>query len=227
MKKTIPFKKDINFKTNLSEITSISLEHTLQISSDNLVSGEFIISGSYKMVESSVNVENFSFNLPFEVIIDEKYIIDNIVVDIDDFYYEIINNNILSINIVVLIDKLEEKPLIIESDYIDENEEIEEEVESVIEEKPLDTVETQTSNKKQATEDIVEDREVVSLFDKFDDGSEAYTTYKVYVVKEGDTVDLIIQNYGVCQEELEKYNNLTQMNIGDKIIIPFVKDEGN
>lgn len=92
MKKIIPFKKEIIFKTNLSEITSISLEHTLQVDKNNRVTGEFIVSGEYKMVDTSVNVESFSFNIPFEVNIDEKYIIDNVIVDIYDFCYEIITN---------------------------------------------------------------------------------------------------------------------------------------
>jgi hypothetical protein len=97
LKKIIPFKKEIIFKTNLSEITSISLEHTLQVDKNNRVTGEFIVSGEYKMVDTSVNVEPFSFNIPFEVNVDEKYIIDNVIVDIYDFYYEIINNNVLAL----------------------------------------------------------------------------------------------------------------------------------
>ncbi len=244
MKKTIPFKKDIVFKTNLSEITSISLEHTLQVESSNLINGEFIVSGQYKMAESSVNVENFSFNIPFEVNIDDKYIIDNIIVDIDDFYYEIINNNMLSINIVVLIDNLKEKPLFeketkVEQENVNDSvpaeeiisepiKDIEHQDDVEFENKTL--IELEERKELEKTEKVtdfnnVEERITVSLFDKFDDSAEAYITYKVYVVKEGDTIDLIIKNYGINHEELEKYNNLTEINVGDKIIIPFVKNE--
>lgn len=219
MKKTIPFKKDIAFKTNLSEITSISLEHTLQVGKDNLISGDFIVAGEYKMVESSVNVEPFSFNIPFEVSIDDRYEVSNIIVDIDDFSYEIINNNILTINIEILIENLHEKPMkkkqeekkIITEEVREEQPEIiEKEVDRVKEPEKVDEIE----------------RETVSLFDKFD-SSETYTTYRVYVVKEGDTLDLIIKNYSITHEELEKYNNLSDISIGDKIIIPFVKNEDN
>ena len=41
--------------------------------------------------------------------LDEKYITENIIIDINDFYYEIINNSILEVNIEILLDNLIEK----------------------------------------------------------------------------------------------------------------------
>ena len=73
MKKIIPFKKDIIFKTNISEITSISLENTLSKENDNGITGEFIVSGEYKMSDESIHTENFSYELPFDIHMDEKY----------------------------------------------------------------------------------------------------------------------------------------------------------
>ena len=105
MKNIIPFKKDVIFKTNLSEITSISLENTLSLENDTL-KGEFIISGDYKVSDRSTTVEPFDIRLPFEISIDDKYDTKSATIDIDDFYYEIVNNNVLSVSIDVLIDKL-------------------------------------------------------------------------------------------------------------------------
>lgn len=238
MRKIVPFKKEIIFKTNLSEITSIALEHTLQASEGNIISGEFIISGDYKMVETSVNVESFSFNIPFEVSIDDKYNIDNIVVDIYDFYYEIINNNVLSINIEVIIDGLEEKPITVEEtiEAIDINEEIIEETDKEVELVEEKLEENNFNEEKLKTDDREgednmdnnrHDDVTSSLFDKFDSSTETYTTYKVYVVREGDTLDLLIKNYGVTKEELSVYNNVEILNVGDKLIIPAKKDEKN
>ncbi|MFA5603965.1 MAG: LysM peptidoglycan-binding domain-containing protein [Bacilli bacterium] len=244
MNKIIPFKKEIIFKTNLSEITSISLEHTLQVDKDNMVTGEFIISGDYKMVDTSVNVESFSFNVPFEVSIDERYIIDNVVVDIYDFYYEIINNNILSINIEVLIDQLEEKPLIEESKEESIPEEpkiVEPKIEQIydLEEKAEEVKNSYIEELREAekgTNDREEEIEMVgnrneemtnSLFDNFDSSSETYTTYKIYIVREGDTLELLIQNYGISKEELGLYNNINEISVGDKLIIPSVSNEKN
>ena len=109
MKKIVPFKKDIEFDSNIAEISSISLEHTLKLKEENLVSGEFIISGTYKMTEASLSVDSFEYKLPFDISIDKKYDTKNIDVDINDFYYEVINNKILSISIEVVLDSLEEK----------------------------------------------------------------------------------------------------------------------
>ena len=135
MQKIIPFKKDIVFKTNLSEITSISLEHSIT-NDDYLVHGTFTVSGRYKITDTSTTVDDFNFELPFEIKIDDHYDVSKIVIDIDDFYYEIINNNTLSVNIDVLIDKLEEKELEehimkIETLDIDTKEDIVDDIENV------------------------------------------------------------------------------------------------
>ena len=109
MKKIVPFKKDISFDNNIAEISSISLEHTLKLQEENIVSGEFIISGTYKMTEASLNVDPFEYKLPFDISVDKKYDTKNIDVDINDFYYEVTNNEILSVSIEVVLDGLEEK----------------------------------------------------------------------------------------------------------------------
>ncbi len=223
------------FKTNLSEITSISLEHSLQIDSNNIVTGEFMVSGEYKMVDTSVNVEAFSFNIPFEVSIDEKYAIDNVIIDIYDFYYEIINNNVLSLNIEVIIDRLQEKS-ILESIEPEEIKEVKEEIKKIEEVKLEQPAESPKNNQEdnESKEEQSNDREEIkteeitsSLFDDFDNRHETYTTYKVYIVKEGDTLDVVIQNYGTSKEELELYNNVNELNIGDRLIIPLKTDETN
>lgn len=111
MKQIIPFKKELLFKTKVSEITSISLEHTLSLKNDDLISGEFHITGDYKMTEGSINREAFAFHLPFDIALDSRYDMDSIVIDIDNFYYEIVNNEFLQVNIDVYVEgeKLEEE----------------------------------------------------------------------------------------------------------------------
>lgn len=241
MKKIIPFKKDIIFKTNLAEVTSISLEHSLHTESNTLITGEFIVSGEYKMTDTSVNTESFNYNLPFDINLDDHYILDDIKVDIDDFYYEIINENILSVNIDVLIDKLVEKPLIPKEEpkiEIEEESEIKVgELERCIEKE--DTMEFENEiidieAEREQTENLfkeidsevkleIEEEQteaVKSLFDNFKDDTETYATYKICIVREGDTLELIMQKYGTNKEELQKYNDLSEIKIGDKLIIP-------
>ena len=206
MKKLIPFQKELIFKNYVHEITSISLEHNLKLKEKNQISGEFIISGTYKMTEASINVDPFKYNIPFDISIDKKYDATNIEVDINDFYYELINNETLSVNIEIIIDGLEEKeePTVPKEKTITQNDkEIKEEIRE----------ETQTIEQTANDEEITK-----SIFENLDE-NERYSVYKVHVITENDTIDSILQKYGITKETLETYNDLNDMQIGNKLII--------
>lgn len=216
MKNIIPFKKDVIFKTNISEVTSISLEHSLTLDND-LIKGEFIVNGEYKISDKSNTVDPFNLNLPFEIVIDEKYNTSSATIDIDDFYYEIVNDNILRVAIDVLIDKLEERPLINDFDLIDETpkrEVLEIEEERCIEKEEVEEVKEVVEKERNVKEKIE------SIFSSFSKDSEIYVTYNVYIVRDGDTIESILDKYGVDIEELKKYNDLSELKLGDKLIIP-------
>lgn len=196
MKKIVPFTKEILFEGSLSEITSISLEHTLHVESDHLITGEFTVGGEYKKVDTSSHTDSFHYALPFDIHMDEHYILDHVLIDIHDFYYEIKDNKSLIINIEVSIDKLEEK--------LKEAKE-ERKVESIVEEIP-----------------VVTEEPVIPIFEEQSDykEEETYSTYHVHIVREGDTLENIFTKYKVTKEEVELYNPLEELKIGDKIIIP-------
>ena len=103
MKKIVPFNNVLSFKTKVSEITSISLEHEIQ-KSDDAISGKFIIEGDYKNLIGDIETEKFSFELPFDIALGVRYERDNMVVDIDDFRYELVERNKLKVNIDLYID---------------------------------------------------------------------------------------------------------------------------
>ena len=206
MKKVIPFKKEIIFDDNLAEITSISLEHHLEINDHTLIGG-FDISGTYKVTMTSTTTQDFSYHLPFEIALDEHYILDNAVMDIDDFYYEIINDRVLSVHIEVSLDHLEEKE--IESEVVmDRNE--------VVEERPIEKEEIKEEVKERCIE---EEGPLPNIFNNISE-SETYKSYTVYIVRENDTLESILNKYSTSKELLEPYNNLEELKIGDKIIIP-------
>lgn len=206
MKKIVPFKKEIPLNNNIHEILSISLEHTLHHELDYLITGEFIITGEYRMTDISINTEVFNFNIPFDINIDEKYKVDNVVIDIDDFYYEIINSNTLLINIEVLLDKLEEKEEVLEMPIVYDNKE------EVIN---IQTEETEPIVIPCEEPIIVEEKKEQKIVE-----IKGYVTYKIYIVKEEDTVDVILKKYNLNREVLEEYNDLNDLKVGDKIIIP-------
>ncbi len=252
MKKIVPFKKELFFKNNIAEITSISLEHTLHHEEEYLITGDFIISGEYRITDASINTESFDFKIPFDINVDEKYIMDKVVIDIDDFYYEIINSNALLINIEVMIDKLEEKEEriglkdILEdtkeditnfitnskvevSDLVDDHKEdikdlIKEHKENITEiyNKYDDEIDQIKDKVKTNVKDFVNEKKdevMEKIKDKMEDISE-FITYRIYILREEDNIDTVISKYGVTREILDQYNNLSDLKIGDKIIIP-------
>lgn len=239
MKKIIPFKKDIIFKTNISEITSISLENSLSSSDDNAITGDFTVSGEYKISDESIHTEQFSYDLPFDIHMDEKYDLSHAVIDIDDFYYEIINSNVLSVNIDVLIDKLEENLIIEElQEVVIPRENILEEdrvftLDETLEEKMEEKKEVELNEPARCVEpenieieetihrdEIQIPSEITSLFDNIDASNETYKSYKVYIVREGDDLEFIMEKYETTKEIIEQYNDVKELKIGDKIIIP-------
>ncbi len=253
MKKIIPFRKDLEFKTPLAEVTSISLEHRITSKSKEIISGEFIISGDYKIAESSINREKFDFTLPFDIAIGTKINLDNMVIDIDDFYYEVIKNG-LKVNIDLLIEG-EEIASDIKEEVRDSKKEAEPEIsndisfkepdfEEVLEKRDDDMMDIDINDVNMNNNDNINVNNNVNMnnndssvvnndinnnnnFNLFSNVSnnETYSAYRVYVIKEEDTIDSILSKYGVSKEDLESYNNLEDIKYGDKIIIPYVRNE--
>lgn len=224
MKKTVPLKKEIVFSNNLAEITAIALEHELR-EEFGVVVGNLIVSGSYKMNDISVNVEEFKEVIKVNIELSDNYLLDDLKMDIEDFYYEIIDSKVLSVNIEIGLDGLKEKPLPIPDvvNEIDNRVEIEkikfdEKEDLVINDRCIEDEEIIRS---------IEPSEVKTLFDSFDESVETYSTYKVYLVKESDTIEGICLNYGVTMEILEPYNDLSDVKFMDKIIIPSIISDKN
>lgn len=215
MEKIVPFKRDILFETKVSEIRSISLEHTYEIN-NNLISGTFIISGNYKLTDTSTNVDPFKFEVPFDISIDSRYKLDKATVDINDFFYELINNETLSVSITLIIDNLEEKEA---RDMNEQNsKKIENKEDQVTEQ--LELTSKEESEKSEEVQAVSANSETVkSIFDNMDE-NEGYVVYKVHIVTENDTIESIIEKYNTTKESLETYNNLNDLKIGDKLIVP-------
>ena len=249
MKQIIPFKKDLPFKTKVSDITSISLERKIEILDGGIVTGTFYITGDYKMNEGSINREKFSFDLPFDITLDPRYDVNSVKADIEDFYYDVINEDTLKVNIDLYIeaeylpDTSLDNNILTEEDKSDnEMNDVQKEDESVEEDRNI-MMESKSDSKNDENLEI--DKEVTSekinnddatmndsdierndvddfandLFSNLDN-TETYTTYYVYIVKEEDTIDKIISLYGVTKEDIENYNDITSIKPGDKVIIP-------
>lgn len=250
MKEIIPFKKDILFKTKINEITDISLEHDYKIL-DDLVEGDFIIEGSYKMTQASVIKEDFFYKVPFTIAISDKIKKETIDLNIRDFSYDIKNDDTLNINVELSLSCEEKDELdnvieeVLESDSVDieeetREEEIEQKKEEIIEieeekveipkpeikqieeevlEEPQEVIEEQVVEEKE-----VQEEEIKNVIDSVKEKND-YVTYKVYIAKENDTIESISLKYNTEVSELRKYNNNEIINVGDKIIIPYIINE--
>lgn len=234
----IPFESIVDFKTNVYEITKISLEHEYTVN-DEYILGNFIVSGEYKSHEISINKEEFSFVLPFQVEILKDVDINTIEFDIEDFTYELIDNARLKINIEYSINgKLSEISIEYErlddeiiTDHFDltelcdveENEEnllLEESIElmpenipEVIEKEKEDTMKIEN---REITEEIKND-----ILSNINIQEEDYVTYHIHIVKENENIESICKKYNISSLMVSEYNDISELNEGDKILIPF------
>ena len=233
MKKIVPFTNILTIETDVSEITAISLEHDFKVAQDT-ISGIFFISGEYKITDGQINTDKFNFELPFDIALGCTYNLETMVVDIDDFRYELIDRNKLKVNIDLYIDgEVVENPIIVD-EAAEEGEEDEEEnaldeaLERVTITSELDQKREEDVNNPEINIDNIninnnenesENEAEIDLFSGFNE-EEKYVTYHVYRVNDGDTIDKIIEKYKVSKDELLKYNGTLDIKVGDKLIIP-------
>lgn len=238
MKQIIPFKKEIVFKTMINKITSISLEHTLSLKDEETISGDFIVSGSYKMTEASQLDEDFSYKIPIEITIDNKYDTKELILEIDNFVYEVLDEEKLLLNIDLCLDNLElKKEEEVISSYDDFEEETENrETKALDREEKIEDLFLDISNNQQLdipinkeelnnNKDIKEEtsptnEEIPSIFSAFKDTDETFATYCVYIIREGDNLETVINKYKTTRDILSEYNDLSDIRIGTKLIIP-------
>lgn len=200
MKTIVPYSKEIKFETKISEIISMSLEHELNIKDEEIL-GDFVISGEYKVHEISVNKEKFLYRLPFSVDLTENILKDSLEFNIEDFYYDLIGDDILKVNIEFSV-KAEEKEILLD----------EEEVSPII----IPEIE----EIKEA--DRVEPNEVM---DSIKNDEDTYITYHVHIIRENETIETICTMYNTDVETIKQYNATDNLSLGDKLIIPNVLNE--
>jgi len=231
MKQIVPFTKKISFDTSVDEITSISLDRKIKNVEDSIISGVFDLYLEYKESDISVNTLKYNSSIPFDIDIDDRYSLKDVKVDIDDFYYEIDDDDVV-LHIDVLIDNLEYAEEELEN-ILPKKEEREEEPiresiqikeEELLEER--DDYEINIEDLFKETDEKVLDVEVktkVPIFESFDPKNETYVTYNVHIVRDEDNIETICLKYGVTKEELSYYNDTSMIKLGDKLIVPTYK----
>ena len=223
----IPFTKDIKFKSNIAEILSISLEHDYTANPEEIL-GNFIVSGDFKSHEVSINKEHFEHVLPFSVNLTTKIDTESVDFEIEDFTYDVIDNDTLRVNIEYSINADEVKEEIFEpttEESLDNLlDEIEDERKSTVEEKEK-AIEIEPKKSKNDKEDdrLNEDTQN-TILNSINETEDNYVTYNIHIMQESDTLESICLKYNTSQSILSEYNDLSTLTMGDKIIIPNIDE---
>lgn len=233
MRKVISFDKKLEFKTMIGEVTSISLDPNLKFSDDNDITGELVISGKYKLTAASRLEEDFLFSLPLEIALSEQLEEETRNVYVDDFRYDVDNDDdSLNCHIELVVEgvekiEVENEEIINDRASIEPSENfyedsslLSDEMVKKINDNQIVAMDNVTSKDDIQDDKIVENNSTYSLFSSFSGSDESFSTYSVYIVRENDTLESIMSKYKVHREELEDYNDLNNLMIGTKIIIP-------
>lgn len=239
--------KEFLFKNNIKEITSISLDSEYKVENEKLI-GDFLVSGDYKIHEVSLNREKFNFKIPFKEELESDVDQDTIKLEILNFEYDYRKDELL-INVEYEITGDRKDVLIFENEEtLDEflnNREIEvidtridnlkESIdntnfegmkemnveivkdlnEDTLEQKDL--IERKLDNNKEIIDEQIDTDEIINNIDKPKDN---FITYKIYKIEENDTIEGIVLKYKTTLDDLKEYNDLNNLQINDKIIIP-------
>lgn len=66
-----------------------------------------------------------------------------------------------------------------------------------------------------------------SIFSAFANTEETYSTYSVYILREDDNLEEVISKYNTNREVLSEYNDLDNLKVGSKLIIPTSVDSND
>lgn len=232
MNQKIEFKKDCMLKTYVSSITDISLTHDYKIL-DDTIEGYFDVTGSYKVTMSSVETEEFMFTIPFTIALSSLIDKDTIDLKLSDFNYSV-EKDVLHLKMFLDMDYQE---IEIKEDTED-NEEIDNMINDLIDidkESTTDIKSPSEFHNEVMLDNVIDSKEEVSTKEKvseknfntiFNEVKESnFSKYKVYIMRSEDTLESILVKYNVTMDEIKEYNDIDNINIGSKIVIPYNKNE--
>lgn len=175
--------------------------------------------------EYDYNKDELIVNIEYEINADRK---DVIIFDNEESLDEFLNSR----EVEIVDTRIEE----IKEEMSNVKEELEEK-NSLEQKEIVDEVKTK-ENEYNKTEELIEtlkeddskkiefddkDREIVSSDDIINNVKtieDGFVTYKIYKIKENETLESIVIKYKTTIEELKEYNDLNNLSINDKIIIP-------
>lgn len=220
MNQVINFKKDCMFKTMVYTINDISLTHDYKIL-DDTVEGVFNVSGLYKVTASSVESEEFVFNIPFTIALSSLINKDSIDLAIKDFDYSM-EKDVLHLEMSLNMNYEEN----IMDDFVLDS--IEEVIDEEIEKNGVINIEEFHNDVMLDKVNEIPVKEEISssnmntVFNSV--GENGFSKYKIYIMREEDTIESICVKYNASIEEVKEYNNISELKVGDKVVIPYIDE---
>lgn len=197
-------------KEAFSYMLPFEIEIAPDIDSDTI---EFMIDDfTYEVIDNSI----LKVNIDFNVLASKKEVVEEepLFRDASELFLD--------------TEELEEKNQIEEvNDFAIEN--ITEEKEEILEEKEEEIIyQEEMENRNQMnmlnTEIVEEIKEEVlsedTIIDSIKSTGDEYATYHIHMVSDGETIETICTMYNSNMGILSEYNDLTELNNGDKLIIP-------
>ena len=230
MNQKIEFKKDCMLKTYVSSITDISLTHDYKIL-DDTIEGYFDVTGSYKVTMSSVETESFMFTIPFTIALSSLIDKDTIDLKLSDFNYSV-EKDVLHLKMFLDMDYQE----IEVKEDTEDNEEIDNMINDLMDKESTTNIKSPSEfHNEVMLDNVIDSKEEVSTKEKvseknfntiFNEVKESnFSKYKVYIMRSEDTLESILVKYNVTMDEIKEYNDIDNINIGSKIVIPYNKNE--
>lgn len=228
MNQKIEFKKDCMLKTYVSSITDISLTHDYKIL-DDTIEGYFDVTGSYKVTMSSVETESFMFTIPFTIALSSLIDKDTIDLKLSDFNYSV-EKDVLHLKMFLDMDYQE---IEIKEDTED-NEEIDNMINDLMDKESTTDIKSPSEfhnevmldnviDSKEEVKEKVSEKNFNTIFNEVKESN--FSKYKVYIMRSEDTLESILVKYNVTMDEIKEYNDIDNINIGSKIVIPYNKNE--
>lgn len=228
MNQKIEFKKDCMLKTYVSSITDISLTHDYKIL-DDTIEGYFDVTGSYKVTMSSVETESFMFTIPFTIALSSLIDKDTIDLKLSDFNYSV-EKDVLHLKMFLDMDYQE---IEIKED-IKDNEEIDNMINDLMDKESITDIKSPSEfhnevmldnviDSKEEVKEKVSEKNFNTIFNEVKESN--FSKYKVYIMRSEDTLESILVKYNVTMDEIKEYNDIDNINIGSKIVIPYNKNE--
>lgn len=250
MKSIIPYKKEISFGSKIAEITSMSLEHEIEINKEEvhgnfIISGDYKsheVSVNrepflYKLPFSIELTDHIDLDsLEFEITDFSYDILNDDTVEVSiEFSISASEKEDVEETQISEVEENEVEEDKNEDEIVENNEDLTRLIESPEEEFELTQVlvssdevkeinESEDRKKVMVTEEIVKKEDLKeteeTIIENVNPMDDSFATYHIHIVNSGETVETICTMYHSNLGLLSDYNDMSQVTVGDKIIIP-------